>query len=229
MEIGGLKKVSLIGYPRRICAVIFTRGCNFRCPYCHNPELVDPALYKSSLTEEEVFSFLEKRRGKLDAVTISGGEPTIQPDLFRVIQRIKAMGYLVKIDTNGSHPDVLEKLMCENLVDYIAMDIKAPLEKYGKITGTDTSTNDIRRCIEMIMAADVPYEFRTTVVKSMLAENDIIAIGSLIGNAHSYVLQKFVPTIILDPNFLTQPTFTDEELAVIQKELETKVSHVTVR
>ncbi len=111
MKIGGLQKISLIDYPGRISAIVFTQGCNFRCPYCHNPELVDPAQYGPILPEEEVFSFLEKRRGKLDAVTVTGGEPTLQPDLDRFLQEIKGMGYLTKVDTNGSNPDVLERLI----------------------------------------------------------------------------------------------------------------------
>ncbi|OQX50761.1 MAG: anaerobic ribonucleoside-triphosphate reductase activating protein [Candidatus Cloacimonas sp. 4484_209] len=133
MKIGGFQKVSLIDYPGKICAIVFTRGCNFRCPYCHNPELVLPENYSPLIPEEEIFSFLEKRRGKLDAVEITGGEPTLQEDLTEFIRKIKEMGFLVKLDTNGSFPSVLEKVIYSGLVDYIAMDVKAPLEKYRQV------------------------------------------------------------------------------------------------
>ncbi len=120
----------MIEYPGKICAIVFSQGCNFRCPYCYNPELVNPDLYKECLPEDEVFSFLAKRRGKLDAVTITGGEPTIQNDLIEFIKRVRKMGYLIKVDTNGSHPEVMEKLISRKLIDYIAMDVKGPLKKY---------------------------------------------------------------------------------------------------
>ena len=144
MKIGGLQKVSLIDYPRRISAVIFTQGCNFRCPYCHNPELVDPTRYGETLSEKEVLAYLEARRGKLDAVTLSGGEPTLQPDLLSFAGRIREQGYLIKVDTNGSRPDVLEKLLDAGLVDYLAMDIKGPPAKYQDITKSHIQLETIR-------------------------------------------------------------------------------------
>ena len=128
MRIGGLQKSSLIDYPGKICAIVFTIGCNFRCPYCHNPELVDETA--EELSQDEFFAFLEKRIGKLDAVTITGGEPTLHNDLVPFIIKIKELGFLVKLDSNGTHPDVLAQLISEKSVDYIAMDIKAPLQKY---------------------------------------------------------------------------------------------------
>ena len=133
MNIAGWQKVSLIDYPEKICSILFTQGCNFRCPYCHNPELVEPALFREPLSEKEIFAFLEKRKGKIDAVSITGGEPTIQPDLVEFILPMKDIGYLIKLDTNGSRPDVLGKLISEKLLDYIAMDVKAPLNRYPNI------------------------------------------------------------------------------------------------
>ena len=130
MLIGGFQKCSLIDYPGKICAIVFTLGCNFRCSYCHNPELVYPELFNKPIPEEEIFSFLPKRRGKLDAVTITGGEPTLQADLIDFILRIKKLEFLVKLDSNGSDPDVLENAISSEAPDYIAMDVKAPLEKY---------------------------------------------------------------------------------------------------
>jgi pyruvate formate lyase activating enzyme len=229
MNIGGLQKVSLIDYPEKICAVLFVQGCNFRCPFCHNPELVDPALYHDCIPEEEIFSFLEKRKGILDAVSISGGEPTTHPGLFDFIERVKGMGYLVKIDTNGSLPEVLEKLIDRGLLDYIAMDVKAPLMRYREITGSDIKPARIKQSIKMIMDSGIEYEFRTTVVKSLLNKNDLRKIAVTIKDAKRYVLQKFVPSKSLDEKFLSEATYSDEDLEDMKEKLKKYVGHVTVR
>jgi len=228
MKIGGLQKISLIDYPGRISAIVFTQGCNFRCPYCHNPELVDPAQYGPILSEEEVISFLEKRRGKLDAVTVTGGEPTLQPDLDRFFQEIKGMGYLTKIDTNGSNPDVLERLIRGHLVDYLAMDVKGPLQKYERIANVKVQTAKIQRSIELITASGIEHEFRTTVVRSQLDNEDLIATSELL-NKGLYVLQSFVPAKSLDHEFLTEISYSPEEFADIQKKLESKRLRVFIR
>jgi pyruvate formate lyase activating enzyme len=228
MKIGGLQKISLIDYPGRISAIVFTQGCNFRCPYCHNPELVDPAQYGPILSEEEVISFLEKRRGKLDAVTVTGGEPTLQPDLDRFLQEIKGMGYLTKIDTNGSNPDVLERLIRGRLVDYLAMDVKGPLQKYERIANVKVKTAKIRKSIELIMASGIEHEFRTTVVRSQLDNEDLIATAELLKKG-LYVLQSFVPAKSLDHEFLTEISYSPEEFADIQKNLESKHLRVLIR
>ena len=228
MKIGGLQKISLIDYPGRISAIVFTQGCNFRCPYCHNPELVDPAQYGPILSEEEVISFLEKRRGKLDAVTVTGGEPTLQPDLDRFLQEIKGMGYLTKIDTNGSNPDVLERLIRGRLVDYLAMDVKGPLQKYERIANVKVKTAKIRKSIELIMASGIEHEFRTTVVRSQLDNEDLIATSELLKRG-LYVLQSFVPAKSLDHEFLTEISYSPEEFADIQKNLESKHLRVLIR
>ena len=228
MKIGGLQKVSLIDYPGRISAIVFTQGCNFRCPYCHNPELVDPAQYGPILSEEEVISFLEKRRGKLDAVTVTGGEPTLQPDLDRFLQEIKGMGYLTKIDTNGSNPDVLERLIRGRLVNYLAMDVKGPLKKYERIANVKVKTAKIRRSIELITASGIEHEFRTTVVRSQLDNEDLIATAELLKKG-LYVLQSFVPAKSLDHEFLTEISYSPEEFADIQKKLESKRLRVFIR
>lgn len=228
MKIGGLQKISLIDYPGWISAIVFTQGCNFRCPYCHNPELVDPAQYGPILSEEEVISFLEKRRGKLDAVTVTGGEPTLQPDLDRFLQEIKGMGYLTKIDTNGSNPDVLERLIRGRLVDYLAMDVKGPLQKYERIANVKVQTAKIQRSIELITASGIEHEFRTTVVRSQLDNEDLIATSELLKKG-LYVLQSFVPAKSLDHEFLTEVSYSPEEFADIQKKLESKRLRVFIR
>ena len=229
MKIGGLQKISLIDYPGKICAILFTQGCNFRCPYCHNPELVDPDLFEECIPEEDFFSFLEKRKGKLDAVSITGGEPTIQPDLVKFVERVKGMSYLVKIDTNGSRPEVLEKLIDRKLVDYIAMDVKAPFKRYREITGSDVKPDRIKQSIKVIMDSGIEYEFRTTVVKSLLNKNDLQKIGRLIKDARLYVLQKFVPSKSLDEKYLGETTYSDEDLEAMKKTLKNYAGHVTVR
>jgi pyruvate formate lyase activating enzyme len=229
MKIGGLQRVSLIEYPGKIGATIFSQGCNFRCPYCHNPELVDPNRYGECLVEEEVFSFLEKRRGKLEAVTVTGGEPTLQADLPVLLKRLKEMDFLVKVDSNGSHPDMLEKLIREKLVDYIAMDVKAPWEKYDKTAAVRVDGGRIKQSIGMILASGIDYEFRTTVCRSLLEKDDLLAIGRMIKNARRYTIQKFVPSKTLDPAFLAETTYSDEELSVLKKKLEKTVQAVAVR
>lgn len=229
MKVGGLQKVSLIEYPGQICAIVFSQGCNFRCPYCHNPELVDPALYGRCLTEEEFFSFLNRRKGRLDAVTITGGEPTIQSDLITFVKHIKKGGYLIKIDTNGSHPEVLAKLIKDRLVNYIAMDIKGPLGKYGVLTRTQIHQELIKRSIEIVMHSGIAYEFRTTLVRSQLTKNDLLSIGKLIKNTRLYVLQPFIPSKTLDREFLAETTYSYEEIENIRKRLERDVSRVLVR
>jgi pyruvate formate lyase activating enzyme len=204
MKIGGLQRCSLIDYPGRICAIVFTQGCNFRCPYCHNPELVDPTQ-DGPLMVDQVMPFLAKRRGKLDAVTVSGGEPTLQQgDIEPFLQEIRDMGYLVKIDTNGSLPEVLERLLTNRLVDYVAMDVKAPLEKYRLIAGVDVDPRRIRESIRMILKAGVAHEFRTTVVRSGFETSDLEEIAALLTGARLYVLQPFVPTKALDPRLLSE-------------------------
>ena len=176
MKIGGLQKVSLIDYPGKISAIIFTQGCNFRCPYCHNPELVEQKLYQPCLSEKDILEFFSTRQGKLDAVTITGGEPTLQEDLIPFIQKIRKMGFAVKLDSNGSHPDVLARLIQEKLLDFIALDVKAPAEKYESVVKSPVAIDVIRESIQIVLKAKIPHEFRTTVVASLLTTKDILAI-----------------------------------------------------
>lgn len=229
MRIGGLQKVSLIDYPGKVCAVVFTQGCNFRCPYCHNPELVDPDLFGVCESEDLLMSFLEKRKGKLDAVSITGGEPTIQEDLIEFVRRVKNMGYFVKIDTNGSTPDVIQSIIDAKLVDYIAMDVKGPLNKYRMLTQSNVDENEIRRSIAMIMASGIPYEFRTTVLKSRLSQKDIMGIGKAIKNADLYVLQQFVASKTLDQNCIHETTYNREVLEALKKKLLEDVHSIMIR
>jgi pyruvate formate lyase activating enzyme len=221
MKIGGLQKISLIDYPGRISAIVFTQGCNFRCPYCHNPELVDPAQYGPILPEEEVFSFLERRRGKLEAVTVTGGEPTLQTDLEGFLKRIKKMGYLVKVDTNGSNPTMLERLIRGRWVNYLALDVKGPLHKYGQIAKAKVETAKILRSIELIASSKIEHEFRTTVVRSQLDKDDLIATATLLKRG-LYVLQPYVPVKCLDKEFLKESSYSAEEFSEIRRSIKNK-------
>lgn len=218
MRIGGFQKISLIDYPGRISAIVFTQGCNFRCPYCHNPELVDPAQYGPIMRAEDVYYFLEKRRGKLEAVSVTGGEPTLQEDLNIFLSEIKAMGYLVKVDTNGSNPGMLEGLIRRRLVDYVAMDVKGPLPKYAKIAGASVETENIRRSIKLIASSSIQHEFRTTVARSQLDKEDLIATAKLISKG-LYILQPYVPSKCLDYGFRKELPYPLKELTKIQKSI----------
>lgn len=229
MKIGGFQKVSLIDYPGRISAVVFTQGCNFRCPFCHNPELVDPERYEDLIPEAEILSFLQRRRGRLDAVVITGGEPTMHPGLVPFIIRLRAMGFQVKLDTNGALPDPIGEMLDRKLLDYVAMDLKAPLERYSEVTKTKTDQQRIQRSISLIMGSGVDYEFRTTAVKSLLSPADIELIGRLIPGAKRFVLQKFVPTKTLDRNCLGESSYTDGELKAIVEKLGSMVEKATQR
>lgn len=223
--IGGLQKSSLIDYPEKVSAIIFTQGCHFRCPYCHNPELIT----SSSMFQDDVLDFLKSRIGKLDGVVITGGEPTLQEGLPKFIKEIKNMGFLVKLDTNGTNSEMLKKLLDENLIDYVAMDIKAPIDKYKEIVCVEVNIDDILKSVEILKKSDVDYEFRTTVVKSQLSPDDFEKIGKMIEGSKKYYLQKFVPAKTLNKFFMNQTTYTDEEFELIIKNLKKYLEQIELR
>ena len=229
MKIGGLQKLSLIDYPEKISAVIFTQGCNFRCPYCHNPQLVDVKLYQPCLEEKDIFRFLENRRGRLDAVVITGGEPALQDDLIPFIMDIRRLGFAVKLDTNGSRPRVLERLLRDGLVDFIAMDVKAPLEKYPDVVRAPLDKDDLRESIRLVIGAKIPHEFRTTAAASLLRPEDILTIAREIDGAKRYALQRFQPGETLETMFTEEKTFSDEEFVQIKNQLAGSIPVVIVR
>ena len=192
MKFGGLIKFTLIDFPGRPAAVIFTQGCNFRCRYCHNPELVYPHLFTEPAPEEEIWSFLQRRQGTLEGVVVSGGEPTLFDDLPEFMAKIKKLGYKVKLDTNGTRPDMLAELIEKKLVDYIAMDLTAPLDKYNLITGVDFNPEILSRSMELIRNSGLEYEFRTTYDKEVLDDSDIATISGAVDAAH-YKVQECLP------------------------------------
>jgi pyruvate formate lyase activating enzyme len=219
MLIGGLLKFSLIDYPGKVAAVIFTQGCNYRCPFCHNPELVLPELFTPAMNVDEVMAFLEQRRGQLQGVVITGGEPTLHPDLKEFIRAIKAKGFLVKLDTNGSRIDVLRDILSEKLVDLVAMDIKSSLEGYCKASGVAADLESVKASIALIKASGVDYIFRTTALKGFVSADDVRSIGALLDKPLCYKLQRGnLQGKILDRGLLDGPhDFTDKEWDVMKQ------------
>ena len=192
MIISGLQKLTLLDYPTKIACTVFTSGCNFRCPFCHNATLV---LEKPEelMSEDDFFAFLKLRKGMLQGVCVTGGEPTLQKDLCSFLGKIKALGYSVKLDTNGYRPDVLKKVVEEKLCDYVAMDIKNSQEKYGLTTGIENfNIEPIKESVNYLLQGNVDFEFRTTVVKELHTEEDILKITEWIKGAPKYFLQGFV-------------------------------------
>jgi pyruvate formate lyase activating enzyme len=218
--IGGFQKFSLLEYPGKIGAVIFTQGCNFRCPYCHNPELVDPARYSERISEDSVFQFLTNRKGKLESVTISGGEPTLQPDLIDFSLKIKSLGYAIKLDTNGSQPDIIQSLVENDAVDYWAMDIKAPLSLYPLVSGCPVKDTEIIRSMELIRNSGKEWEFRTTYYNQVLNWNDILEIQPLLKTGDRYYLQQCNYEDTLEP--IQNPFHTSMDL-IFNKDAVNKV------
>ena len=192
MVLKGLQKLTLLDYPGEIAATAFTGGCNFRCPFCHNASLVLPDKFGATLPTEEFFAFLESRRGKLRAVCVSGGEPTMQGDLVEFIKRIKEMGFLVKLDTNGTRPDVLRTLIDGGLLDYVAMDIKNSKARYGDTVGVKNfDISPVEDSINILRKGNVPFEFRTTVVRELHAVGDFAEIGEWLSGDEKFFLQTF--------------------------------------
>ena len=193
MLIGGFQSFTLSDFPGKPAAIIFTRGCNFKCPYCHNQHLLKTSEQRSPSMEEGILSFMEKSTGMLEGLVVTGGEPTLQPDLMRFVSKIKALGFAVKLDTNGSDPQCLRELLDNNLIDYIAMDMKAPYRKYNALCGTVVNTATIRESTEVIVSSGVRHHFRTTMYPVLLGEEDIQEIKTLIPETSKYVVQQYIP------------------------------------
>lgn len=214
MIIGGLEKLSLLDYPEHLAAIIFTQGCNFRCHFCYNPQLVLPHKAKGlTFSESDLFLFLKNRIGKLEGVVITGGEPTLHPDLPDFIKAIKDLGYLVKLDSNGTNPKMLQSLIDEKLIDYIAMDIKAPFKKYQETIGVAIDYNNLKKSVRIIMNSGLPYEFRTTLVPGLISATDIEVMGAEIKGAKKWYLQAFKSdTDLVNDSFESQKSFSSAEM-----------------
>ena len=219
MRIGGLQKCSLIDYPGKLSCVVFMQGCNFRCPYCHNRELVLPEYFKEVIPEEDVLALLTKRREYLDGVVITGGEPTEQEDLLEFMRKVKKMGYLLKLDTNGSRPHIIRTVIQQGLADYIAMDIKTSLRKYHKAIGVNFPVGLIRESIGLIKDSGIQHEFRTTVVSPFCGFDDIKEISEWI-KGENYHLQPFQESSkMINTNLSKMDQVTSEEVQVWERHL----------
>ena len=223
MIIGGLQKSTLIDYPKKVAATIFLSGCNFRCPFCHNPELVLPEIIqkKDPIAEKEIFDFLEERKGFLDGIVICGGEPTVHSDLPEFVEKIKKMGFLLKLDTNGSNPKMLESMIQNNLLDYVAMDVKSSKERYGQATGfPNIDIEKIEQSVDILKKNNIDYEFRTTLVPGLVDKEDVLKIVEWITPAKKYFLQNFqVQGKTVDPKFASVKPYSADYIQNIQKEI----------
>ena len=225
MKILGLQKLTLLDYPGYVAATIFTGGCNFRCPFCQNTSLVN--YEEEDLGEENILEFLKTRKPYLDAVCISGGEPTIQRDLKNFIKKVKKIGYLVKLDTNGTNPKLLKELIDEKLIDYAAMDIKNSKEKYNDTIGLKYDIKSIEESVDLLLKGSIDYEFRTTVVKDFHDDDDFKKIGKWIKGAKKYALQQFVDSEnVMQDGLSSHPK---EKLDEFKKILEKELKNVEIR
>lgn len=230
MNIASFQKFTMVDYPGHVAATVFTIGCNFRCSFCHNPELV---LGTASLGGDEMvrefFKFLKLRKGKLDAVCITGGEPTLQKDLLDFMAKIKKLGYLVKLDTNGMRPDIIKRAIDRKIVDYIAMDIKNSLKNYEKTVCAKVDLDRIKMSVELIRNSGIDYDFRTTVVPGIHNEKDFDDIAGWIGGSKRYFLQRFRDVKILDNNLKEKIKGKELNLEKIQKKLKKSFGLVGIR
>ncbi len=230
MRIAGLAKTSLLDWDGNVTAVIYLPGCNFRCPVCHNRELVLEPDRVDEVPWKEVEDFINDNREFLDGVVVTGGEPTIHKDLPELLRKLRRLDVKIKLDTNGSRPDVLESLIGEGLVDFIAMDLKAPLDsKYDTVAGVEVDLSAIKRSIEIIMSSGIDYEFRTTVVPVLLKDNDYERIASYVGTAKRYALQHFRPKNTLDPNFSVLDPIPEARMKAIAEKCKPYVRRVVIR
>ena len=228
MKIGGFQKTSLLDYPDRISAIVWTSGCNFRCPFCYNKNL---ALGTAELfPHDEILSFLLKRKTLLEGVVISGGEPLLHDDLVDFIKKIKNLQLLVKIDTNGAFPEQLRELLEQQLVDYIAMDVKAPKKKYSQLTGIKIDLSKIEASIDIIRTKAPAYEFKTTFIPGLLTKKDIIEIAQWLNGADTYFLQQFkIKTPLMSSTLETAVPYPREYLLDTMKEIKPFFKYCAIR
>jgi len=225
MIIGGLEKFSLIDYPEHLSAIVFTKGCNFRCQFCYNPMLVWPDQSAktnnedhSYIEENDLLVFLRSRIGKLDAVVVTGGEPTLHADLPEFLAGIKKLGFKIKLDSNGTNPEMLKTVIDQELVDYLAMDIKAAPQKYDLATGVQPDMEKIKESIKIIKNSGLPYEFRTTVVPELATVKDISEMGEMISGADKWYLQKFKSdTALVNRDFENFKAYADDDMQAMRE------------
>ncbi|MEW5956034.1 MAG: anaerobic ribonucleoside-triphosphate reductase activating protein [Candidatus Micrarchaeota archaeon] len=229
MEFGGIQKTSLVDYPAKIAVVLFTKGCNYACPYCHNPSLAAPAENTPSITEEEALETLRKRRKYADGLVITGGEPTLQKGLPSFLRKAKELGYSIKLDTNGANPLFLTQLLKEGLVDYVALDLKAAPEDYPTVAKKNADAESVRKSAEAIKNSGVDYEFRTTVAHETLSPQQMHAMCEWIDGGKRLFIQKFRPGDCLDPAWNDKLPPTDQEVKQLVEAAEPFFEEVRIR
>ncbi|MFB6226524.1 MAG: anaerobic ribonucleoside-triphosphate reductase activating protein [Candidatus Paceibacteria bacterium] len=234
MNISGVQQFTTLDFPGRIACIIFTAGCNFRCGFCHNPEFVLPEkiqkIQDTFISKDAVFNFLESREGLLEGVVISGGEPTMQPDLLDFITKIRnEFDYEIKLDSNGNRPEILQEAIEKNLLDYIAMDIKQDFEDYQNLVGGRVNTTKMQQSIDLLKQERIEYEFRTTLIKGIHTRENLENIADLISGAENYYLQEYRNGHTLDPDFVQYDSFSNKEMKQIKQIFEDKVNTVQIR
>jgi pyruvate formate lyase activating enzyme len=215
VEIKGIEKFSSRDFPGHISSTVFFGGCTFRCPYCHNSQLVLEPETIQSMAPDYFLSYLDGRKGWLEAVCFTGGEPLLHEDVEDLIRVVRERGLLVKLDTNGSFPDRLEALLALGLIDWVAMDVKAPLERYREVTRSTIDLEKIVRSADLLRASSVRHTFRTTVVPGFVGKEDVVKVGEWLSGAGSYLIQQFVPQTTIDPAFMEIKPFSRTELGEI--------------
>jgi pyruvate formate lyase activating enzyme len=226
--MGGIQRFSSIDFPGNLAAVVFAMGCNFRCPFCHNPELV--AGGAGALPEEYVLQFLSARVRQLEGVVISGGEPTLQLDLSDFIEKVRALGFRIKLDTNGTRPDVLKSLIARKMLDFVAMDIKHVWSRYAYAVGLRSiAIEKIQQSVALLMASEVDYEFRTTVIRDFHDPQDIVALSEQIRGARRYAVQEFIPQKTLSKDFEQKLPFERKSLEALAPEISKNVEYFEIR
>lgn len=228
MQIHGLNKTTLLDYPEHVAATVFTGGCNFRCPFCHNADLVLHPMSQPLIKEEEVFSFLKRRQGIIDGVCITGGEPTLQADLVSFISKIKELNFLVKLDTNGYKPDILQELIERKMLDYVSMDIKSSKEKYPILSGVEhINIREVEKSVDVLKQSKVEYEFRTTIVKELHEIGEMEQIGEWLQGAPAYYLQAYRQNENVSGKGFT--SYSKEELENMASILRRTIKRVEIR
>ncbi len=229
INIKGFVPTSMVDWPGKIISVIFLPGCNFRCSFCHNPELIFGYDKMEDIKIEDIFDYLKKRKEWIDGVCITGGEPTLHKNLPDFINLLSHMGYKVKLDTNGTNPKMLKKLIKNDLLDFVAMDIKAPLEKYSETTNVEINKEDINESIDILKNGKINYEFRTTIVPDFIGEEEMRKIGKWLLGAKHYIVQQFRPINTLDSKFIEKKSYTPDELQKLADVIKPYVRECKVR
>ncbi len=229
MVIGGLEKLSLSDFPGKLAAVVFTLGCNLRCRYCHNPGLVDPEPSSARIPAEDVLQFLSARKEILQGVVLSGGEPTIHADLAAFLREVRSFGYATKVDTNGTNPACLRELMAAGLLDYVALDVKAPLGSYSRVAGVDVDASPILESVRILRLGSIDYEIRTTYGDTILSIEELRELAAGLGTVRRFILQGFRSSVTLDPALRGTPSASPAVLQEALRRLESDGIPVLLR